>query len=397
MESEIGALWVQCGDRNTKFFHETASNRRRRNRIEGLCDKEGVWREDKEVVNGIILDYFKEIYSTSFPMEFGGSLRVLNRRVSDDMNDLLLKEFRAKEVRRALKQMHPTKSPGPDGMSPIFFQKYWDVVGPQVVHYVLNTLNSGIMPEGLNDTYICLIPKVNCPQKITEFRPISLCNVVYKLVSKVLANRLKLILPEVISEEQSAFVPGRQITDNVLVVFETMHCINQKRNGKQGLMAIKLDMSKAYDRVEWAYLEAIMHRLGFHDRWISLMMMCVNSVSYSVLVNGEPKGRFSPTRGLRQGDPISPYLFLLCAEGLSAMLRQVERGEIPRGISVGKLAPLVSHLLFADDCIVFCKASIAEGDKVIKILFLEVYERESGQKLNREKTSLFFKIGRAHV
>ena len=197
----------------------------------------------------------------------------------------------------------------------------------------------------------------------------------YKLVSKVLANRLKIILPAVISEEQSAFVPRRQITDNVLVAFETMHFINQKRKGKQGLMAIKLDMSKAYDRVEWAYLEAIMRRLGFQDRWISLMMMCENSVSYSVLVNGEPKGRFFPTRGLRQGDPISPYLFLLCAEGLLAMLRQVERGEIPRGISVGKQAPLVSHLLFADDCIVFCKASIEEGDKVTKIL--EVYERES--------------------
>ena len=226
------ALWVKCGDRNTKFFHETASNRRRRNRIEGLCDKEGIWRENKEVVDGIILDYFKEIYSTSFPEEFSSSLRLIDRRVSDDMNNVLLKEFRVEEVRRALKQMHPTKSLGPDGMSPIFFQNYWDVMGPQVVDCVPNTLNSGIMPYDLNDTYICLIPKVNCPQKITDFCPISLCNIIYKLVSKVLANRLKIVLPAVISEAQSAFVPGRQITDNVLVVFETMHFINQKRKGK---------------------------------------------------------------------------------------------------------------------------------------------------------------------
>ena len=127
-----------------------------------MCDKEGTWRENKEEVEGIILDYFKEIYSTSFPEEFGSSLEVIDRRVSDDMNDALLKEFQVEEVRRALKQMHPTKSPGPDGMSPIFFQNYWDVVGPQVVDCVLNTLNTGVMPNALNDTYICLIPKVNC-------------------------------------------------------------------------------------------------------------------------------------------------------------------------------------------------------------------------------------------
>ena len=195
--------------------------------------------------------------------------------------------------------MHPTKSPSPDGMSPIFYQRYWDIVGPHVVNYVLNTLRIGIMPNGLNATYICLIPKGNCPQMITEFHPISLCNVIYKLVSKVLANRLKRVLPEVIYDAQSAFVPGRQNTDNVLVAFEVMHCINKKRKGKKGLMAIKLDMSKAYNWVEWAYLEVMMRKLGFQNRWISSMMMCVTTVSYSVLLNGEPRGKIIPTRGLR--------------------------------------------------------------------------------------------------
>ena len=133
-------------------------------------------------MDGIILDYFKDIYSTSFPVDCRASLGAVDRKVSDAMNEDLLSDFKAKEVQRALKQMHPTKSPGPDGMSPIFFQRYWDIVGPHVVDCVLNILRTSVIPYGLNDTYICLIPKVNCPQKMTEFRPISLCNVIYKLV-----------------------------------------------------------------------------------------------------------------------------------------------------------------------------------------------------------------------
>ena len=115
-------------------------------------------------------------------------------------------------------------------------------------------------------THICLIPKVKSPQKVTEFRPISLCNVVYRLISKILANRLKRVLDVVIDELQSAFVLGRLITDNVLVAFETMHCIDQRKKGKKALMAIKLDISKAYDKVEWVYLETMMRKMGFHEK-----------------------------------------------------------------------------------------------------------------------------------
>lgn len=133
---------------------------------------------------------------------------------------------------------------------------------------------------------------------MTKYHPISLCNVVYKLMAKVLTNKLKRILPAVISEVQSAFVPRRLITDNVLLAFEMMHSIDQRRKGKEGLMAIKLDMSKAYDRVEWGYLEVMVRKMGFHEQWIALVMMCVPSVTYSVLINGMPKGSIMPTRGL---------------------------------------------------------------------------------------------------
>ena len=167
-----------------------------------------------------------------------------------------------------------------------------------------------------------------------------------------------------------------------------MYTIDQRRKGKEGLIAIKLDMSKAYDRVEWSYLEAIMRRMGFQDRWISLIMMCVSTVTYSVLINGEPKGTIIPTRGLRQGDPISPYLFLLCAEGLSAMIKRKERLGGLRGISVRRGAPSISHLFYADDSIIFYRATSGDCAQVAEVL--DIYEKESGQKLNKEKTSLFF-------
>ena len=194
------------------------------------------------------------------------------------MNEELLADFKVEKVWYALKQMHPTKAPGLDGMSPIFFKHYWNIVRPEVVNSVLSSLNSGRMPCRLNETYICLIPNVRPTQKITKFKLISLCNVVYKLISKILANRLKRVLATVIDESQSAFGPSRLITNNMLVAFETMHCIDQMKKRKEALMAIKLDMSKAYNRVEWVYLEAMMRKMGFHERWIHLIMMCVTTV-----------------------------------------------------------------------------------------------------------------------
>ena len=188
------------------------------------------------------------------------------------MNEQLIKEFQPSEVFQALKQIYHLKGPGPDGMPPLFYQHFWPTMGNVVTKTVLDFLNFGVIPHNFNETQIVLIPKVNRPQRVTKYRLISLCNMVYKMAAKTLANRLKKILPAIISDTQSAFVNDKLITDNILVAFETMHHIGQRKTGQKGEMALKLDMSKIYDRVEWVCLDRIMEKLGFHPRWRNLMM-----------------------------------------------------------------------------------------------------------------------------
>ena len=160
------------------------------------------------------------------------------------------------------------------------------------------------------------------------------------------------------------------------------------QTGKSGFLALKLDMSKAYNRVEWSFLKTLMLKMGFHVNWVNLMMMCITTVSYSLLINGEPFGKITPSRGIRQGDPISPYLFLLCSEGLHALIENAAQAGLIRGISICRNGPRLTHLFFADDSLIFCRASIQECIHIQSIL--SEYEAASGQKLNREKTTLFF-------
>lgn len=242
----------------------------------------------------------------------------------------------------ALKTIGSLKAPGPDGLLALFYKEFWEIVGDEVVSDVLNVLRGGPMPNKWNETTVVLIPKVRRPETIKDLRPISLCNVIYKLISKVLSNRLKRILPDIIAPSQSAFIPGRLISDNILIAYEMTHYLKRRRKGKEGYAAIKLDMSKAYDRVEWTFLRDMMMKLGFDSRWVDLVMKCVTSVKYKIRVNGDLTEEIIPERGLRQGDPISPYLFLICAEGFSALLTAAEVDGSIHGIGICRGAPSVS-------------------------------------------------------
>jgi hypothetical protein len=352
--------WYLSGDRNTQFFHAWANQRRKMNAIHSIADAEGwVWRRKKEVSKSFI-DFYSNLFSSQNPRGIDECLSYLDHRVSNDMNQFLLKPFTGEEVRNAMFQMNPLKSPGPDGFSAGFYQQSWGVVGEEVTKAVLEVLNGSLVDAGINATFICLIPKMTSPSKVSDFRPISLCNVIYKLIAKVIANRLKRVLPDLISKEQSAFIPGRIITNNVLVAFETLHTMDTRLKGKEGYMAVKLDMSKAYDRLEWSFVEGVLRKLGFANRWVVLLMSCIRSVTYSILINGQPQGLITPSRGIRQGDPLSPYLFILCAEALSSLIQNSAREGRISGVPLSRGGTRINHLLFADDSLLFCRANIRE-------------------------------------
>jgi hypothetical protein len=304
------------------------------------------------------------------------------------MNEMLGAEFTREEVKEALDSMGDLKAPGADGMPVVFYKKFWSLVGDQVVSEVLQVLRGGSIPEGWNETIVVLIPKVQKPERLKDLRPISLCNVVYKLVSKTIANRLKLVLGDIISPNQSAFVPGRLISDNSILAYEMTHFMKRRRSGSTKYMAVKLDMSKAYDRVEWPFLRGVMQQLGFDKAFIELVMKCVCSVSYRFRINGQLTESVIPGRGLRQGDPISPYLFLLCAEGFSGLLHHAEATNGIKGIKLAQTAPTVNHLLFADDSLLFVEAT-KEGAASIRSI-LQKYEECLGQAINREKLPVMF-------
>ena len=242
------ALWLQEGDQKTKFFHNKAFHRYKRNRIEELKNEAGMVCTDEEEISKILIYYYQNLFTLASPSNLEEVLMAVPTVIIDEQNAMLAAEFVKVEVEEALQQMAPLKAPRPNGLPPLFYQKFWPSIGEDVSKAVLNCLNSGSIPSSINHTFITLIPKVKSPSVVSKFRPISLCNVIYKIVSKVAANRLKKVLPFIISDSQSSLQSNKAISDNILMAFELLHHMKTQKSKKAGFMTLKLDMSKVYDR-----------------------------------------------------------------------------------------------------------------------------------------------------
>ncbi|KAK9938568.1 hypothetical protein M0R45_015297 [Rubus argutus] len=380
--------WLTAGDQNTRFFHLTTLHRRQRNRILKIADDSGTWIVGERAIRCEFESQFQKVFACQGPRFWGDALAAVHHVVTEDMNLNLTAPFSLDEVKAAAFQLGALKSPGPDGFPGLFFHKFWDVVNNLVYETSLDFGSGLVNLSTLNQTHIALIPKIPNPERTSHFRPISLCNNSYKILSKLIANRLKAILPALISHNQNAFVPNRQIQDNILLAHESYHYLKLKREGGNHDLGLKLDMNKAYDRVEWDFLEAALLKFGFDRNWVRLVMSYVISVSFSIVLDGNAGAFFKPKRGLRQGDPLSPYLFLIVSEVLSLRITKAVHDGHLTGIRLSRSCPVIYHLFFADDALYFLKATLPNC-WVLKLILNE-FCLASGQLINHEKSSIYF-------
>ncbi|CAL5438187.1 unnamed protein product [Camellia sinensis] len=371
--------WAMKGDKNTRYFHVVAKGRTVRNEINSILDGE-VMVEDPGSVKRKVFDHFKKQYTedwSSRPVLGGCFSTVIGRGRSGWLES----DFSVAEIKSAVMDCDGNKAPGPDGFNLLCYQKFWKIMKGEVVQFVKEFQTNGKLVKGINSSFITLIPKKENPIGLSDYRPISLVSSIYKILAKLLATRLKSVLPHIISESQSAFLSGRNILDGVLIANEVVDGWKKAKN--KGLL-IQLDFEKAFDSINWGFLFSMLSNFGFGEKWIKWIKECVITVRLSVLVNGSPTEEFSPQRGLRQGDPLSPLLFNLAAEGLHKLLSRASQLDLIKGVKVGHNSVLLTHLQFADDTLLFCEAQVEEVRKLKRVL--RCFEIMSALKINFHKS-----------
>ncbi|GJV14338.1 RNA-directed DNA polymerase, eukaryota, reverse transcriptase zinc-binding domain protein [Tanacetum coccineum] len=345
--------WLNEGDKNTAFFHGILKSRRSKSRVEFIKDDDGISYEGQDVNKQFVKHFEQFLGKVDNVSSVDGSI---------------------------------FKSTLGNGFTFEFFKKAWDIVGDEVCLAIKEFFRNGKLLGEVNSTLISLIPKTSTPNKVSEFRPIACCNVLYKCISKILTNRIKSGLEKVVHINQSAFIPGRHIQDNILIAQELLRGYNRKNGPKR--CAMQIDIQKAYDTVSWSFLEDILGKFGFHRRMVDWIMTCVKSTTFTICLNGELNGFFKGGRGLRQGDPISPYLFTLVMEVFSLIMeKNIEESKV-FGYHFGCKELKLSHMCFADDLLVLCKGN-RESIKVVK-KSLEEFSNVSGLVPNLGKSIIFF-------
>lgn len=274
------------------------------------------WCTDPDILKREVTTYFSNLFHADSFVNVTHLQVPLVPRLNQEGVAALMAPVTMEEVHKAVFSMKSYKAPGPDGFQPLFFKHFWEIICEDVWGFGRQAFIHSYSDKCIAEILIVLIPKVDQPTRFKDLRPISLCNVIYKAITKVVVQRLRPFLDEIIGPLQSSFIPGRGTKDNAILAQEVIHYMHRS-NSLKGTKAFKIDLEKAYDRVSWDFLEYTLGGFAFPKRTITLIMWCVKSSSLALLWNGEKLDPFTPTRGLRQGDPLSSYLFVLCMEMLA--------------------------------------------------------------------------------
>ncbi|KAK9048814.1 hypothetical protein SSX86_032219 [Deinandra increscens subsp. villosa] len=373
--------WAMEGDDNTAFFHGIINSNRANGRINGLRIRNH-WVEDPDRIKHETWRYFKELFSDSRKdkpsLDCGGI-----SSISSEQGEWLVRPFSMEEIKSAVWDCDGDKAPGPDGFNLNFLKFFWDDIGDDFLQILNRFHDIGRISPGCGASFLHLIPKSSDAQSLGEYRPISLLGCISKVVSKVLACRLKPVLPSIISETQLAFVEGRHIVDGPLILNETVAWL--KHSKRKGLL-FKIDFRKAFDSLDWGFIDSVLHHMGFPVKWRSWVFGILSSARASVLVNGSPTREFNCSRGVRQGDPLSPYLFVIAMEALDWMVNKACLSGIYHGICLPSNGPVLSHIFFADDVIMMGEWSESNARNIVRLL--RVFFLVSGLEINLKKCAI---------
>lgn len=383
--SRITAL--ELGDSNTAYYHRLTATRKYINHIHYLIDEEGNRYDSVKSIADHSVDYFEKFLNLDVPHQLFEQSDIdllIPYRCNEAQKSGLSKDFTAEEIREAFFSLPKNKTSGPDGFTSEFFCDCWSIVGPEVTAAVSEFFTSGKLLKQWNAATLVLIPKIPNASKMADFRPISCLNTLYKVIAKLLAERLKKILVEVISPYQSAFLPGRMLGENVLLATEIIHGYNNNNVQPSGML--KVDLMKAFDSLRWDFIIATLQAIGVPAKFRDWIIECIYTPSFSVSINGSSNGYFQSSRGLRQGDPLSPYLFVLAMEVFSQLLRaRFDSGYIKYHPQTEDMD--ISHLMFADDVMVFFDGGSSSLHGIVETL--DDFASWSGLVTNFNKTQLF--------
>lgn len=377
--------FINCNDENSKYFFARIAERRSFGSIFEITDHNNLTHKNPEGVQNAFVDFFSSLFGkSSNVLNLDSSLLQEGPFLSDANKAMLSATITREEIKSAIFAMHSDKSPGPDGFSPGFFKNCWDIIGEDFYNAIEEFFRTGKILREINATFITLIPKTINASKVGDFRPISLCNVVYKTITKIMANRIKKVIGDIVGPEQGAFVPGRHISDNISLAHELVK--NYNRKWLPSSACIKVDIRKAFDSVSWDFIKDSLLYFGFPLSFVNWILSCISSSTFSVLINGEPHGFFEGEKGLRQGDPLSPYLFVLCMEILSRLLRKLPDGNFEFHPRCKRIS--LTHLIFADDLLLFTRGNFKSVAAVHSAL--ATFANWSGLHANSQKTGIYF-------